>query len=244
MIIRRLADGFRNQDWFVVFIEVMIVFVGVFIGLQVDDWNEGRKDRLDEQVFQERLHDDILFAEELFGRLLERRFDRFEQLLSASDVLFGRSQREILNDNECAAIGYSHVIRINASDLSSLVELRSSGRMNIIQNVDLRTALVELQQIKEVLLAIVDQYYTGHFDLPVRHGDLFEMVSFFDENSNEISNHWQCDSENMPLNQTFLNAFSRNLDKYDAYLRDGLKPWISQFSEVHRLLDNDLGYAH
>jgi len=69
----------------------MIVFVGVFIGLQVDDWNEGRIDRLDEQVFQARLDDDILYAEELFGRLLERRFDRFEQLLIASDVLFGRT---------------------------------------------------------------------------------------------------------------------------------------------------------
>ncbi len=42
MIIKRLATGIKEQDWFVVMVEVMIVVVGIFIGLQVDDWNEGR----------------------------------------------------------------------------------------------------------------------------------------------------------------------------------------------------------
>lgn len=43
MIIKRLAKGIKDQDWFVVTIEVAIVVVGIFIGLQVDDWNEKRK---------------------------------------------------------------------------------------------------------------------------------------------------------------------------------------------------------
>ncbi|MFT5520259.1 MAG: hypothetical protein ACI9IA_000849 [Enterobacterales bacterium] len=42
MIIKRIAKGIKNQDWFVVAIEIMIVIVGIFIGLQVDDWNEER----------------------------------------------------------------------------------------------------------------------------------------------------------------------------------------------------------
>ena len=44
MILRRISEAIRNQDWFVVVLEVMIVVVGIFIGLQVDDWNENRKD--------------------------------------------------------------------------------------------------------------------------------------------------------------------------------------------------------
>ena len=42
MILKRLVDSIKNQDWFVVCIEIMIVVVGIFIGLQVDDWNEER----------------------------------------------------------------------------------------------------------------------------------------------------------------------------------------------------------
>lgn len=44
MIIRKLATALRRQDWFTVFLEVTIVVVGIFVGLQVDDWNDRRKD--------------------------------------------------------------------------------------------------------------------------------------------------------------------------------------------------------
>ena len=53
MILRKLAESIRSQDWFVVIIEILIVVVGIFLGLQVDDWNQQRKDRADEQVFLE-----------------------------------------------------------------------------------------------------------------------------------------------------------------------------------------------
>lgn len=43
MIIKRIAEGIRNQDWFVVGVEVVIVVVGIFIGLQVTEWNQERK---------------------------------------------------------------------------------------------------------------------------------------------------------------------------------------------------------
>jgi hypothetical protein len=42
VIIRRLTESIKQQDWFVATIEIMIVVVGIFIGLQVDDWNDNR----------------------------------------------------------------------------------------------------------------------------------------------------------------------------------------------------------
>ena len=45
MILRTLADALREQNWFTVALEVLIVVVGIFIGLQVDDWNSARIDR-------------------------------------------------------------------------------------------------------------------------------------------------------------------------------------------------------
>ncbi len=43
MILRRLATSIRKQDWFAVVIETLIVVLGVFLGLQVNNWNEARQ---------------------------------------------------------------------------------------------------------------------------------------------------------------------------------------------------------
>ena len=45
MILRRIADAFRKQDWATVTIEFFVVVVGIFVGLQVDNWNQIRKDQ-------------------------------------------------------------------------------------------------------------------------------------------------------------------------------------------------------
>lgn len=40
---QRLGANLRRQDWFAVVLEVLIVVVGIFIGMQVTNWNEDRK---------------------------------------------------------------------------------------------------------------------------------------------------------------------------------------------------------
>ncbi|MEM5518646.1 hypothetical protein WNY37_16935 [Henriciella sp. AS95] len=45
MILQRLATSIRKQDWFTVLIETLIVVLGVFLGLQLGNWNQERGDR-------------------------------------------------------------------------------------------------------------------------------------------------------------------------------------------------------
>jgi hypothetical protein len=42
MILRRVAEHVKAQNWFAVAIDFVIVVVGVFIGIQVANWNEAR----------------------------------------------------------------------------------------------------------------------------------------------------------------------------------------------------------
>lgn len=42
MILRRLSTALRKQDWFTVLIETLIVMFGVFLGIQVANWNGER----------------------------------------------------------------------------------------------------------------------------------------------------------------------------------------------------------
>lgn len=56
---RRMALAFRRHDWFTAGIELLIVVLGVFIGLQVNNWNESRSDRARENVHLANLAEDV-----------------------------------------------------------------------------------------------------------------------------------------------------------------------------------------
>jgi hypothetical protein len=60
MSLRTLVLRLRERDWTSVIIEILIVVVGVFIGLQVTNWNEDRKDTRRGDEYLQRLRDELL----------------------------------------------------------------------------------------------------------------------------------------------------------------------------------------
>jgi hypothetical protein len=42
MLLRRMTQHVKNQNWFAVGLDFLIVVIGVFVGLQVNNWNEAR----------------------------------------------------------------------------------------------------------------------------------------------------------------------------------------------------------
>lgn len=59
MILRRLSTAFRKQDWFTVLIETLIVVIGVFLGIQLGNWNEARQNRALEKVYLAGIASDL-----------------------------------------------------------------------------------------------------------------------------------------------------------------------------------------
>lgn len=45
MILRRIANGLRRQDWTTVFVELVVVVVGLLLGLELNDWSNHQRDR-------------------------------------------------------------------------------------------------------------------------------------------------------------------------------------------------------
>ena len=70
------------------------------------------------------------------------------------------------------------------------------------------------------------------------------MAVYFNEARGEAVTQNECDLAAMRSSQPFLNQFSANVDGYDAYVRDGVKPWSLQFDRVHKLVDRALGIDH
>lgn len=59
MIQRRLGERLQQQDWVAVAIELCLVVVGVFLGIQVANWNGERKERSLESANQSRIAQDV-----------------------------------------------------------------------------------------------------------------------------------------------------------------------------------------
>ena len=70
MLLRRVIEHVREQNWFAVIVDFVIVVIGVFIGIQVANWNEERLNRLEESALIERLRVDFDRIEENADRSL------------------------------------------------------------------------------------------------------------------------------------------------------------------------------
>ena len=90
MILRRLAEAIAEQNWFTVMLEVLIVVVGIFIGLQADDWNQERRDRIDEQLYLAELMEDF----EANQTSLDQMTEQLKGILVAMNGLMEQSALE------------------------------------------------------------------------------------------------------------------------------------------------------
>jgi hypothetical protein len=244
MILARLTLAIRQQNWFAVVLEFVIVVAGVVIGLQVTEWNKARQDRSDEAAFLARLHLDIELAENLSERVRERRLQRMGDIAEVIDILFGRSDADALTDTQCGALTASHYYDIYTADLAAFTELASAGRVGIIRDADLRRALVEYGQIRSRLDQLITLLSAEGIALPQRFPDLISVSAQNDAQVNEIRNQSSCDLDGMRANRSFLNATSANADAYDAYIRDGLRPWSDQLTQLHHRIDLILDIDH
>jgi hypothetical protein len=62
MILRRVIEHVKAQNWTAVvldFVIVVIVVMGVFIGIQVSNWNDARADHVKEAAYMAQLIDDL-----------------------------------------------------------------------------------------------------------------------------------------------------------------------------------------
>jgi hypothetical protein len=59
MLMRRVASRLSQQDWFAVAIEFALVVAGVFLGIQVANWNDSRKGRALEATYLTRIAQDV-----------------------------------------------------------------------------------------------------------------------------------------------------------------------------------------
>lgn len=140
MILRRLTDSFRKQDWFTVAVETLIVVLGVFLGLQVNNWNAARNDMQRGAVFAEQLRADLLVEAWNYESLIDYLGVVRDNADSALAILEGKADAsdEDLLIYAYRATQYQRGVRQRAT----FDELTSTGSMSLIRDPVLRDAAI------------------------------------------------------------------------------------------------------
>jgi len=143
MILRRIAEGFRRQDWFTVTIETLMVVLGVFLGLQVNNWNEARAEAERSREYLSRIRAELVsdVAE------LERHRGLWQTGANEGYVAIGYAETGARGGASDWEILRSFLHASQSHQLSfadtTYSELRSAGELRLIPDADLRTALAE-----------------------------------------------------------------------------------------------------
>ena len=158
MLLRRITQHVKDQNWFAVALDFFIVVIGVFIGLQVSNWNEASNLAAREAVILEQLHTEFEGAVE---EMKEAKANNESSLAATRSVL--RVIRDGVKPEDDAA--FLAIIRRaggldrGAAEPATLVELLSSGSLSDLSSPGLRNSLIryhasmtQLQDTAEIVL--------------------------------------------------------------------------------------------
>ena len=142
MILRRLTENLKQQHWTAIAIELVIVVLGVFIGMQVSNWNEDRETNLKAAVFTERLKADL--REEDWGYQLLIAYNR-EVLANAERAVNALDGKADLSDEALLVSAYRATqYKQRLRRRATYDELISTGTIGLIRDQTLRDTAMRL----------------------------------------------------------------------------------------------------
>ena len=229
MILRRISENVRSQNWFAVAIEFVIVVVGVFMGLQVQDWNEARKERIEEQDLLSRLYEETLGLLELQRQELVGLRARADVLMGVNPILFAEEPMRDISGEECANIASSHVFRRPPDELPVLDEMLSTGRFDVLQDKVIKEQLRNYVLFRGRGRAYYQEATNELFRLHSRFPNLIKVVrvpmgtGFVSRWGNGLSGEGfqfipVCDAEKMRASTAFLNEYVDNLSRIGSLI--------------------------
>jgi hypothetical protein len=150
MILRRVIKHFRHQEWTAIFLDFLIVVVGVFVGLQVQNWNEARLAAQAERSLLLEMHTALTRDAAVINRELARARDLDERISALLVHLQSGAPYQKSLDAEFGA-----VYGIGSIDLdrAAYESLKSQG-INLITDPALRSNISQVYERTYVQIEI------------------------------------------------------------------------------------------
>ena len=145
MILRRLVATLKQQHWTGIFIELVIVVLGVFIGMQVSNWNQQRATDQQSEIFTARLKADLRDEDWVYQFLIAYNQEVLANANRAVDALDGKA---ILADEALLVSAYRATqYRSRNRHDATYNELISTGTIGLIRDQTLRETAMRLYKV-------------------------------------------------------------------------------------------------
>jgi hypothetical protein len=156
MILRRIIAHLRKQEWTAIGIDFFIVVLGVFLGIQVSNWNEAAASRRAETAYLLQLQGDLQRIEGEVRSQVE--FEQFQGRLVAivGDLIASERSPE---RSRRIGVGLSQLTmrRTLRTESPTFTDLQSSGNLEIISDPDLRAEIISYFFSARRLEAVIDK---------------------------------------------------------------------------------------
>lgn len=230
MILRSVMKHVRDQNWFAVGLDFLIVVVGVFIGIQVANWNEARLEDRQERLLIERLVVDFQRIEIDSRQSLNYHSNRLSEFKTLVQSLRAGELADDDTDAIERALFLGLALQTSADRSGTFTELLSSGRAYLLKNSELLNELVAYEDFlqrfafaQEFLMHMsldLQQPFVAGFDYQV------DGIEVFDVDSVNDVDRVRFDFETMRSDRAFLEAAEQLM-----YMHTVALVWRTRISE-------------
>ena len=134
--------------------EIILVVIGILIALQINNWNENRKNKIAEADYYCRILDDFEITEKLINESLQGITNRIgiSKKIIVDLNKTPNNKSEILND-------FLNTLRQNVFVPSNIAfeDLTSSGNLKLITDIQLKNTLIEYNAFLENTLSLLQE---------------------------------------------------------------------------------------
>ncbi|MEL7219488.1 MAG: hypothetical protein AAGK01_13805 [Pseudomonadota bacterium] len=154
MIRRRITQHIKDQNWTAIGIDFVIVVAGVFLGIQLGNWNQQASLDREKARYLQQLSTDFQVAEDT----LEDQIADYRQYLAATRKALDikRSKARVTEEEALDAFLTFGSGRIPPGSPPTLQELISSGKVDLIDDFELRNELMQTHAKFETMARIFD----------------------------------------------------------------------------------------
>ena len=220
MLFRRISEHLKAQNWTAVCLDLVIVVLGIFLGLQVSQWYEQRQDISRGEAVLERLHSEFVVITAEARSAFETHQD---QVLTLEVVRESIKAGEVDPQKETQfldGLRYAMGYHLGPSRSGTYVEILSSGQFRLLSDPELRSALSDyddsvqkadslfsvFQQNQRLLEPVFNRHF---FRGPSREMEFDESPTGLLMNHGEITGY---DLDAMKNDEEFLGSLSRLIE--------------------------------
>lgn len=140
--------------------EIVLVVVGILFALQINDWNENRKERKQELIILENILEDLKKDQIGLKYIIERRTSK----IKSSEIMASYYDGIAITNLADYYYHWTNVLYWEAHYPRNVAfkELVNSGNVSIIKNAEIRSSLLDINASYEELFAVREHLYDDY----------------------------------------------------------------------------------